>query len=157
MNAPGSFYNRAVKLSNLLLTGLSTATNAVIAATDTALVALGKLQAQITGIFGETQIQSLAIPVGMTGLTCRVDRNCTYQQVFIDPQDLTGITQTAGGFVLTGYINGVLQFTSGTITTAATYNFADFNASAGDSLRLSVTNTTGVTGVIVCGMQRIRR
>jgi len=33
-----------------LLTGLSTATNAVIAATDTVLVALGKLQAQITAI-----------------------------------------------------------------------------------------------------------
>ena len=37
-----------------LLTGLSTATNAAIAATDSVLVALGKLQAQITGHVGNT-------------------------------------------------------------------------------------------------------
>jgi len=37
-----------------LLTGLSTATNAAIAATDSVLVALGKAQAQITGHIGNT-------------------------------------------------------------------------------------------------------
>jgi len=37
-----------------LLTGLSTATNTAIAATDSVLVALGKLQAQITGHIGNT-------------------------------------------------------------------------------------------------------
>ncbi len=44
----------ATDVRAVVLTGLSTATNAVIAATDSILVALGKLQAQITGHTGNT-------------------------------------------------------------------------------------------------------
>jgi hypothetical protein len=44
----------ANKVRAALLTGLSTATNATIAATDSVIVAFGKLQAQITGL-GETK------------------------------------------------------------------------------------------------------
>jgi hypothetical protein len=41
-------YFTAARVRDLLLTGLSTATNAIISATDSVLVAFGKLQAQIT-------------------------------------------------------------------------------------------------------------
>ena len=41
-------YFTATRVRDLLLTGLSTATNAIISATDSVLVAFGKLQAQIT-------------------------------------------------------------------------------------------------------------
>jgi hypothetical protein len=43
-----NLYFTATRVRDLLLTGLSTATNAIISATDSVLVAFGKLQAQIT-------------------------------------------------------------------------------------------------------------
>lgn len=45
---PTALYFTATRVRDLLLTGLSTATNAIISATDSVLVAFGKLQAQIT-------------------------------------------------------------------------------------------------------------
>jgi hypothetical protein len=50
----GNLYFTAQRVRDVLLTGLSTATNAAIAATDSVLVAMGKLQAQITGHVGNT-------------------------------------------------------------------------------------------------------
>lgn len=47
-----NLYFTLARVRAAALTGLSTATNAVIAATDTILEAFGKLQAQITGHFG---------------------------------------------------------------------------------------------------------
>lgn len=44
-----NLYFTAVRVRDAVLTGLSTATNAVIAATDSVLTAFGKIQAQITG------------------------------------------------------------------------------------------------------------
>lgn len=46
-----NLYFTAARVRAVVLTGLSTATNAVIDATDTVLGALGKLQAQITGLW----------------------------------------------------------------------------------------------------------
>jgi hypothetical protein len=47
-------YFTMARVRSATLTGLSTATNAVIAATDTVLAAFGKLQAQLTGHIGST-------------------------------------------------------------------------------------------------------
>lgn len=49
-NGLKSFVDFAISVRAAVLTGLSVATSAVISATDTVLTALGKLQAQITGI-----------------------------------------------------------------------------------------------------------
>ncbi len=49
-----NLYFTVARVRDTVLTGLSTATNAVIAATDTVLAAFGKLQAQITGHTGNT-------------------------------------------------------------------------------------------------------
>jgi trimeric autotransporter adhesin len=49
-----NLYHTAQRVRDTVLTGLSTATNAVIAATDTVLSALGKLQAQISGLIVQT-------------------------------------------------------------------------------------------------------
>jgi hypothetical protein len=48
-----NLYFTAQRVRDTLLTGLSTATNAVIAATDSVLVALGKLQAQISAVIAD--------------------------------------------------------------------------------------------------------
>jgi len=45
---PTALYFTAARVRDAILTGLSTATNAIISATDSVLVAFGKLQAQIT-------------------------------------------------------------------------------------------------------------
>lgn len=49
---PHSQYTTAARVRDVVLTGLSTATNAAIAAADSILAAFGKLQAQITAHFG---------------------------------------------------------------------------------------------------------
>ena len=49
-----NLYFTAQRVRDVVLTGLSTATNAAIAAADSVLVAFGKLQAQITGHIGNT-------------------------------------------------------------------------------------------------------
>ncbi|MGI1661378.1 hypothetical protein ACRDNQ_03970 [Palleronia sp. KMU-117] len=47
---PSNLYFTAARVRETVLTGLSTATSAIIAATDTVLAAFGKLQAQITAL-----------------------------------------------------------------------------------------------------------
>jgi hypothetical protein len=58
----------ASNVLSTVLTGLSTATNAVITAADTLLVAMGKLQAQITGIdSSSTETTNTATVIAITG------------------------------------------------------------------------------------------
>lgn len=57
-----------------VLTGLSTATNAAITATDTVLGALGKLQAQITGHIGSTGATHGAATTSVNGFMSSTDK-----------------------------------------------------------------------------------
>jgi hypothetical protein len=67
--APTNPQSFAASVRTVLLTGLSTATNAVAAASDTVLQAIGKLQAQISGFLTATVVapSSSSTVVGETG------------------------------------------------------------------------------------------
>jgi hypothetical protein len=58
----------ANKVRAALLTGLSTATNATIAATDSVIVAFGKLQAQITGLDETKQDKRIVVSTNIDAL-----------------------------------------------------------------------------------------
>lgn len=141
-----------------VLTGLTTTTNSAIAATDTVLAALGKLAARVNAIWDETDIDRIYVPVGATGISYRVSRDCTYNYTYIDCQDLAGAADAPTSLTVAVAKNGSNQFTTGAITTtAATYDNADFTASAGDLLLITVSNTTGVAGGVMVGLRWVRR
>lgn len=73
-----TFRDLATDVRNVVLTGLSTAANAVITATDTILSALGKLQSQITLHLVETTIQLAGGTAN--AITVNTDGNFQYTQ-----------------------------------------------------------------------------
>lgn len=141
-----------------VLTGLSTATNAAIAATDTILAAFGKLAARVNAIWDETDIDRIYVPVGATGVSYRVGRNCTFNYCYIDCLDLAGAADAPTSLTVSVAKGGTNQFTTSAITTAAsTYDNTDFNADAGDLITVTVSNTTGVAGGVMVGLRGVRR
>lgn len=62
-----NLYFTAARVLAAVMTGLSTATNAVVAATDTLLVSVGKLQAQISGVLSSVGANSGIAPLDSGG------------------------------------------------------------------------------------------
>jgi hypothetical protein len=69
-----NLYHTAARVRAVVITGLSTATNAAITATDTILTALGKLQAQITGHFGVGGSTHPDATTGVSGFMSSTDK-----------------------------------------------------------------------------------
>ena len=112
----------------------------------------------IQGIYQETVIDRVYVPVGATGISYRVGRNCTYNYTYIDCQNLAGAADAPTSLTVSVAKGGTNQFTTGAITTAAaTYDNTDFNADAGDLLTVTVSNTTGVAGGVMVGLRWVRR
>jgi hypothetical protein len=106
----------ATWVRSALLTGLSTATNAVIAATDTVLVALGKLQAQINdGWIGVSW-------AGLTRVSATVFTTTTDVSGIIGKKTKLKLTDTTTKYlpVLSATWNGSIT----TITTIANNDYA---------------------------------
>ncbi len=113
-------YFSASRVLQSVLTGLSTASSAVVAATDTILAAIGKLQAQVTaramkGANGDiTSISGLTTPLSIA-------------------QDGTGaVTATAAAAALGLGTGGAPQFTGLELSVAAPYMDFHFNNSTAD-------------------------
>lgn len=141
----------------VVLTGLSTATNAAIAATDTILEAFGKLAARVAAIWDEEDIRTIVVPVGATGISFRSPKR-TYTSIYIDSQDLTGAADAPTSFTIAVSKNGTNQFTTGAITTAAaTYDHTDFDTDLGDLITVVASNTDGIAGSVAIGMRNKRR
>lgn len=81
-----------------VLTGLSTATNAVIAATDTVLSAFGKLQRQISDNLTTLTSHTAATEAhGATGAVVGTTNTQTLTNKTLDAPTVTGITDLTGG------------------------------------------------------------
>ena len=112
----------------------------------------------IQGVAQESVIDRIYIPVGATGISYRVARNCTYNYTYIDGLDLAGAADAPTSLTVAVSKNGSNQFTTDAITTtAATYDNADFNADAGDLITVVVSNTTGIAGGVMVGLRWVRR
>ncbi|MGZ3789966.1 MAG: hypothetical protein ACXVLQ_15625, partial [Bacteriovorax sp.] len=127
----------ATDLLATALTGLSTATNAVIAATDSALVSFGKLQAQITSL-GSTKLDK-------TGGTLSVGT-------------INGVpTPTNADDVANkGYVDGFGQWTKGSGANAGDIYRGSGNVGIGTTVpgtKLEIDGTSGATLKIVDGNQ----
>ena len=72
------FYFTEARVSATILTGLSTATNAVIDAADSVLSAFGKLQKQITDLASTVNGKESSIAAGTTGQWWRGDKTWQY-------------------------------------------------------------------------------
>lgn len=140
-----NLYFTAQRVRDAVLTGLSTATNAAIAATDTVLGALGKLQKQITDHFGAGGSAHAAATGSAAGFMSASDKakldNVSYVVLF---DDVIITPSTNGQTVFTisgGYTVGCIQvFVNG-----IRYNGGgdDYTASNGTSITLTVgINTT---------------
>jgi hypothetical protein len=126
-------------VASVLLAGLSTATNAAIAATDTVLIALGKLQAQITAVKASVPIASTTTP-NMDG-TAAVGTSATFARAdHVHPTDTSR-----------GTVNSVVAgsgLAGGTITNSGTISLAPI---AGGNLFGNAGTATAVGGSIVVG------
>lgn len=71
---PHAQYTTAARVREVVLTGLSTATNAAIAAADSILAAFGKLQAQITAHFGAGGAAHADATTGAAGFMAAADK-----------------------------------------------------------------------------------
>jgi hypothetical protein len=112
----------------------------------------------LNSIWQETDLPSAYIPSGATGVSFRVGRNATYQYLYVDCQDLAGVAQNPTGLTVNVALNGTSQFTTGSLTTSATTSdITDFNVTAGDLLKFTVSNTTGLTGGVMIGLRKVRR
>lgn len=97
-----NLYFTVARVRQTLLTGLSLATNAAIAATDTVLDAFGKLQAQITAHFG---VGGTAHPVATTleaGFESAADKTkldgiATGANLYVHPNHSGDVTSTGDG------------------------------------------------------------
>lgn len=153
-----NLWHTTARVLSTVLTGLSTATNAAISATDTILSAFGKLAARVNAIWAEPNIDRINIPAGATAITFPTVGNKTYTSVYIFCQDLAGAADTPTSLTVSVAKGGTTQFTTGAITTAAsTYDNTDFNTDDGDYLTASVSNTTGVAGSVMVGLRWVRR
>jgi len=108
-----NLYFTAARVLASVLTGLSTATNAVITATDTVLSALGKLQAQITGnaaipagyIDGLKMVWNSATSISVTSGTCYIQASSAVIS-FPSLLTLSGLSLSASTWYhLYGYLN----------------------------------------------------
>lgn len=145
-----NLYFTAQRVRDAVLTGLSTATNAAIAATDTVLVALGKLQKQITDHFGSGGAAHAAATGTTAGFMSATDKAKLDNVSFIALFDELAITPGTNGqtvFTISGgytvgcilvYVNGI-KYVSGD----------DFTATNGTSITLTAgINTTDTLEVI---------
>jgi hypothetical protein len=119
----------AANVRGVLLTGLSTATNAAVTATDSVLGAFGKLQAQITGeVSRATAAEGLLAPKA-------------------GPSFTGAVVNTTGSFYTIGANTG-LELGS---TSASNFPFVDFHSSGGnidfDARILASGGNTTTTGL----------
>ena len=121
--------NLSAWVRGALLSGLSTATNAAIAATDSVLVALGKLQAQITGhISNTTSAHGMTTPgAAIVQAATVVDQRAAlglanHQLVVVDSLGGVGITTSGSNAEIRQF--GAVFHAGGTCTFTLT---ADFN------------------------------
>lgn len=131
-----------------VLTGLSTATSAVIAATDTVLGALGKLQAQITA--GDTRTQTALDRSGFKNLIINGDFAIN-QRVFGGGALAAGVygydRWKAGASGCTASLSGgTLTHTSGSLV-----QIMEAPGIAGQTITVSVEDPSGSVGVDVDG------
>lgn len=147
-----NLYFTAARVLASVLTGLSTATNAVITASDTVLSALGKLQKQIT--------DNLATLTGHTGNTSN-PHGVTKAQVGLgnadDTSDANKPISTATQAALGGFKNAVYNGdfsvnqlgVSGTVTLAAnTYGHDGWKAGA-SGCTYTFSKTNGLTTITI--------
>lgn len=108
-----NLYFTAARVLATILAGLSTATNAVITATDTVLGALGKLQAQITGnaaipagyIDGLNMVWNSATSISVTSGACYIQGSSAVIS-FPSTLTLSSLSLTASTFYhVYGYLN----------------------------------------------------
>ena len=112
----------------------------------------------LTTIWNETDMPSVFIPSGSTGISVRVGRNATYTYLYVDCQDVTGTAQNPTSLTVNVALNGTSQYTTSAITTSATtVDISDFNVTSGDLLKFTVSNTTGLTGGVMIGLRKVRR
>lgn len=129
----------ATDVRAIVLTGLSVATNAVISATDTLLVALGKLQAQITGHTGNTS-NPHSVTKTQVGLG-NVDNTADSAKNVLSATKLS----TARSIALSGDVSGSANFDgSANVTIAAVLANV---VTAGTGCKITVNAKGLVTGI----------
>lgn len=147
----------AATVRSTLLTGLSTATNAAIAATDTVLQALGKLQAQVSGLItssitngdtthapsGDAVFDALALKYNAAGGT--IAGNATVQGLFI--VDRTGASAAAQHVIASD--GGQVAFTrfrtgSNNRWTIGKENSSESGSDVGSNFVIQRTSDSGV-------------
>lgn len=114
----GNLYHTAARVRAAVLTGLSTATNAVITAADSVLSALGKLQAQITAHVGRTD-NPHSVTAAQVGAVASIVAGTNVTVDATDPQNPI-VSSTGGGSASLppGYIDGLrMVWVSGTALT----------------------------------------
>lgn len=140
-----NIYFTAQRVRDVVLTGLSTATNAAIAATDSVLVALGKLQKQITDHFGAGGTAHAAATSSAAGFMPATDKakldGVTYGVLF-DDVVITPSTNGQTVFPISGgyTVGSIMVFVNG-----IRWNGGgdDYTATNGTSITLTAgINTT---------------
>lgn len=142
-----NLYFTAARVRAVVLTGLSTATNAVIAATDTILVAIGKLQAQINDKISASAATTIT---ATKAVLVAADKFISIDSAASDVPKLTTLAElnnslgrlAAGtGLGTTGTVNLDLAALAGTeqqITATGNITFTTSNRAAGLRGRLRI-------------------
>lgn len=142
-----NLYFTVARVRNTLLTGLSTATNAVITAADTVLDAFGKLQAQITSHFGVGgSTHPTAVASGAAGFISGAN------QAKLDGI-APGATANQSDAFLLARANHTGTQTSGTIIdfTEASQDIIGASVVAGTNITVSYNDGTGLTTIASTG------
>jgi hypothetical protein len=129
----------ANKVRAALLTGLSTATNAAITATDSVLVAFGKLQAQITALSSSLSnyVTTAALNAALSAYVTAVSLAATLANYLQKNAPITGATKTK----ITYDANGLV--TAGTDATTADINDSSNRRYVTDAQQTVISNTSG--------------
>ena len=102
--------------------------------------------------------KTLFIPAGLVyAPPVRVDRNRTFNYLYIDCCDSSGAPQKPTSLTVSIYINGANVYTSPEITVAETFAALNLNVTTGDVIRVVASNTDGLTGGISASVKMVNR
>lgn len=126
--------------------------------TDGALIDIASINSSITALNGQYDTGTLFIPAGVTfSPPIRAGRNRTYNKIYVDCIDNTGVAQNPTSLTVSIYQNGTSVYTSSAITTAAANATINLTIASGDLIRVVVNNTTGLTGGVSVTLRQVNR
>jgi hypothetical protein len=120
--------------------------------------AAGSFPSTLYGLFNQNDTATMFIPAGSTfSPPTRASRNRTYNYLYVDCCDSAGVAQNPTSLTVSIYQNGSSVYTSGAITTGAFTATISLTISAGDLIRVVVSNTTGLTGGVSVTPRMVNR